>query len=57
MQVKISMPAKGTMQFAGVQTIKMTDYGVTPPVALFGTLTTGDEITINFKTNFSTPAN
>jgi polyisoprenoid-binding protein YceI len=57
MKVKISMPAKGTMQFEGSQTIKMTDYGVTPPVALFGTLTTGDEITISFKTSFSAPAN
>jgi polyisoprenoid-binding protein YceI len=56
-QLKISMPGKGTMQFEGAQTIKMTDYGVTPPVALFGTLTTGDDITINFKTNFSVAAN
>ena len=52
MQVKISMPQKGTMQFEGAQSIKMTDYGVTPPVALFGALVTGDEITIHFKTNF-----
>jgi polyisoprenoid-binding protein YceI len=52
MQVKISMPQKGTMQFEGAQTIKMTDYGVTPPIALFGALVTGDDITIHFKTNF-----
>jgi len=57
MQVKISMPQKGTMQFEGAQTIKMTDYGVTPPVALFGALVTGDEITIHFKTNFSVSIN
>lgn len=57
MQVKISMPQKGTLQFEGAQTIKMTDYGVTPPVALFGALVTGDEITIHFKTNFSVTLN
>ena len=51
--VKISTPQKGTLQFEGTQIIKMSDYGVTPPVALFGALKTGDEITITFKTNFS----
>ena len=57
MQVKVTVPQKGTLQFEGAQSIKMTDYGVTPPVALFGTLVTGDEITIHFKTSFSVAAN
>jgi polyisoprenoid-binding protein YceI len=57
MQVKISVPQKGTMHFEGAQTIKMTDFGVTPPIALFGALVTGDEITIHFKTNFSVNIN
>jgi polyisoprenoid-binding protein YceI len=57
MQVKISMPQKGTIDFEGSQAIKMTDYGVTPPVALFGALVTGDEITIHFKTTFSGASN
>jgi polyisoprenoid-binding protein YceI len=52
MQVKISMPEHGKLIFEGFQTIQMTDYGIKPPVALFGTLKTGDAITINFKTNF-----
>jgi polyisoprenoid-binding protein YceI len=52
MQVKISMPEHGKLIFEGSQTIQMTDYGIKPPVALFGTLKTGDTITINFKTNF-----
>jgi polyisoprenoid-binding protein YceI len=56
MQVKISIPQKGIMQFEGAQTIKMTDYGITPPVALFGALVTGDEITIHFKTSFTIAA-
>ena len=57
MQVKISIPQKGILHFEGAQAIKMTDYGVTPPVALFGALVTGDEITIHFKTNFSVTIN
>ena len=52
MQVKIVMQAKGKLLFEGSQTILMTDYGVKPPRALLGTLKTGDEITINFKTSF-----
>jgi len=53
MQVKVFMPRKGTMEFAGSQIIKMTDYNVKPPTALFGALKTGDDITITFKTDFS----
>lgn len=34
----------------GKKKLKMTDYGVTPPRALLGTITTGDEITIEFNT-------
>ena len=52
MNVKVSMQDKEKLVFEGTQTIKMTDYGIDPPVALFGTLKTGNEITISFKTNF-----
>ncbi|HUH28112.1 YceI family protein [Gelidibacter sp.] len=34
----------------GKKTFKMTDFGITPPKALLGTITTGDEITITFST-------
>jgi polyisoprenoid-binding protein YceI len=54
MQVKLSMQTKDKLVFEGSQKIKMTDYGVKPPTALFGTLKTGDDITINFKTDFVT---
>lgn len=37
----------------GAQQIKMTDYGIDPPTALLGMLKTGDIVTINFKTGFS----
>lgn len=38
----------------GEKTILMTDFGVEPPKALLGTITTGDEITIAFKPVFKT---
>jgi len=53
MQVKAAMPQKGVMEFEGTQAIKMTDYSVNPPTALFGALKTGNDITITFKTDFS----
>lgn len=34
----------------GKKTFKMTDFGVEPPKALLGTVTTGDEVTIDFNT-------
>jgi len=55
--VKASMPEQGKLVFEGSQAIKMTDYGINPPTALFGTLKTGNEITISFKTTFSQKAN
>jgi len=54
MQVKLSMQRKDELIFEGSQTIKMTDYGVNPPTALFGTLKTGNDIVISFKTSFVT---
>jgi hypothetical protein len=42
-----------SMQFEGRQVIKMTDFGVKPPSALFGTLRAGSDITIYFKTVFT----
>lgn len=33
----------------GKKSLKMTDHGVTPPKALLGSITTGDEITIEFN--------
>ena len=33
----------------GETTFNMSEYGIDPPTALFGTITTGDEITIKFK--------
>jgi polyisoprenoid-binding protein YceI len=39
----------GTVKATGVVPIKMTDYGIKPPTAIFGRLKTGDEVKINFE--------
>ena len=40
--------AKGNLKCKGAKQIRMTDYGVTPPEVMFGTVKTGNEITIGF---------
>lgn len=52
MQVKTFEIGKGKLLFEGFQAIKMTDYGVKPPTALFGTMRASPDITITFKTSF-----
>ena len=52
MLVKTFAISRGVLQFEGSQTITMSDYGVRPPTALFGTMRSGPDITIHFKTNF-----
>ena len=54
LMVTATVPSKGSIVFSGSKSINMTDYNVKPPVALLGTLRTGDAITINFKTSFAT---
>lgn len=41
------------LQINGEQNINMTHYKVDPPTAMFGTITTGEELTIKFKSTFS----
>jgi polyisoprenoid-binding protein YceI len=53
MQVNSFTIEKGKLQFEGVQKISMTDYGVKPPTALFGTIKARPDIIIYFKTNFT----
>ncbi len=36
----------------GEKKIKMTNFNISPPKALFGTITTGDDLTIEFSTTF-----
>ena len=53
MSIQSFKAAAGTIYIEGVQEIKMTDFGVKPPSALFGTMRASPEITINFKTDFT----
>ncbi|MBU2951788.1 YceI family protein [Tamlana agarivorans] len=41
-----------TATLIGEKQIKMTDFKVDPPTALLGTITTGEDVTIKFKTKF-----
>lgn len=41
--------ATGEIEFTGSTKLKMTDFKVDPPTAMFGALTTGDEITLTYK--------
>ncbi|WP_179337890.1 YceI family protein [Winogradskyella ludwigii] len=43
---------EGKLLLEGEKSFKMTDFGVDPPTALLGTIKTGNEITIVFKTVF-----
>jgi polyisoprenoid-binding protein YceI len=52
MLVKTFDIRQGILSFEGSQRIKLSDYGVKPPSALFGTMRAGPEITIRFNTNF-----
>lgn len=53
--VSISATAKiqqGGIVFEGKVPIKMTDYSIDPPTALFGTIKTGNEVDVHFKMVF-----
>ncbi|PKQ45275.1 YceI family protein [Confluentibacter flavum] len=43
---------KASVKLIGEKKIKMTDFNVDPPKAMFGTITTGNDITIKFSTIF-----
>jgi len=39
----------GTVKATGPVPVKMTDYGIKPPTAIFGRLKTGDEVKVSFE--------
>ena len=53
MPLKITLNDEKKITVDGAQQIKMTDYGMDPPTLFFGTIKVGDNITVNFKTTFS----
>lgn len=49
----IKSGANGRMSVSGTHAMKMTDFGISPPTALMGTMTTGDAITLKFALDFN----
>jgi len=47
--MKVIFDSARPMFFTGEVSLKMTDFGVDPPSAMFGTITTGDEIKIQYN--------
>jgi polyisoprenoid-binding protein YceI len=45
------------ISFSGEKAIKMTDFNVTPPTAMFGAIKSGDDITIKYDVVFTTNNN
>ncbi|HEX6914486.1 MAG TPA: YceI family protein [Chitinophagaceae bacterium] len=45
----LTMNADKSITVVGTKKFKMTDYGVKPPTAVFGTIKTGNEITVSFN--------
>jgi polyisoprenoid-binding protein YceI len=45
--------ADNSLVFTGTKKMKMTDYNVTPPTVMMGTIKTGDEITITYHLDLS----
>ncbi|WP_234571429.1 YceI family protein [Rhodohalobacter sp. 614A] len=43
----------GSIQFTGEKQILMTDFGIDPPTAVFGTIRSKDEVIIKFDVSFS----
>lgn len=48
-QITAQREPAGSMVFAGSVPLKMSHFGLSPPTAMFGTLKTGDDISINFR--------
>ena len=46
--VDVEMRPDGTLRAQGELPIHMTDYGITPPTAMFGVIRTGDRIVVKF---------
>ncbi len=48
MTVNAKAAAGGAFEFSGEKQIKMTTYNMEPPTAMFGSIKTGDDVTIRF---------
>ncbi|MEX0610095.1 MAG: YceI family protein [Balneolaceae bacterium] len=53
MEVAYEVLADGSVKFQGNQPVIMTEYNVSPPSAMLGTIRAGDEIKVKFDTKFA----
>lgn len=53
LQVKVIVGSDGQLLFEGSKTVKMTDFGISPPTAFMGAMKVGDDVNLKFKTAFS----
>ncbi|MEX2603711.1 MAG: YceI family protein [Gracilimonas sp.] len=52
MEVNYEVLPNGTVSFKGTEPIKMTDYKVDPPKAMFGAIKAGDNVEVTFDAKF-----
>ncbi len=52
LDVTYSLVSATTVEFQGEFSLKMTDFDMTPPKALLGTIKAGNEVTLKFKVQF-----
>lgn len=48
-----TVQSNGEINCKGSKKIKLTEYNVDPPTAMFGTIKTGDDLSINFDVTFT----
>jgi polyisoprenoid-binding protein YceI len=48
MTVEGKLMSDGSVNFKGSKAMKMTDFNISPPTAMMGAMTTGDDVTISF---------
>lgn len=52
MEVEYEVLPDGSVTFKGTQPIKMTDYKVDPPKAMFGAIKAGEDVAVTFDAKF-----
>ncbi|MEX0770830.1 MAG: YceI family protein [Balneolaceae bacterium] len=52
LKVNGSTDNQGTLVFSGTQELKMTDFDIEPPTAIFGTVRAVDEFSVHFSVKF-----
>lgn len=50
---KILESTASYLTVSGATDVVMSEYGIDPPTAMFGTMVTGDKVTINYKIKFN----